>query len=430
MKTKYLLIILCFLFSAITVTASRHKHIKKSFPVFPNQKIDLNKIWGTDLEVRSWDKNEVLFDLDITFRSSDKKYEKEYIHSFDITKDIAGSSVVFNFKETNYEPGINFFGLFHVRFMFSVSSNVTGKIYLPRQNQLDARFKYSNVVLNGMKSAIYLDGTGNELSLIDCSNVYTINNKYGNTAIANCGGDLELESRNSEISIDGFKGSVKIKSDYSNVKISNVRGFVDLKNRSGEIEIINANGVTVEAPYSTIKIQNITGAANEDIDIINRNGNISLSEITGNVFVNDSYSSITLQSITGNVNLNSKSSSVFADSITGNWKSYTEYSQITIKKLAAEKVSIENKNGAVIVDLETTPHKLNIENFYGAVEVSLPKAFTGKISLVTKNGIIESDFPINLRTKNNSVRASGKISSGSSTITIETSHANIKLKSN
>ncbi len=430
MKLRYMLFSLFLIIFASTLNASQHKHIKKSFPVSSRQKIDLNKIWGTDLEVRSWDKNEVLFDLDLTFRSSDKKYEKEYIRSFDIIKKEDGLSVVFNFKETNYEPGINFFGLFHIRFMFSVSSKISGKIYLPKENRLDASFKYSNIVLNGMNSAIYLDGTGNELSLINCPKIFTINNEYGNTSIDNSGGDLELESRNSKISINGFKGSMKIISDYSNIKISNATGFVDLTDRNGEIEIINAGGTKVEAPYSNIKIQNITGAENEDVDIINKNGNINLARIKGNVFINDSYSPITLQSISGNVNLNSKSSSVFADSITGNWKSYTEYSQITIKRLVAEKVSIENKNGAVSIELKTVPEKLNIENIYGNVDVSLPKIFEGKINMLTKYGNIESDFPLIFKSKENRIRASGEINAGRSTITIETSHANIKLKSN
>ncbi|MHA2290368.1 MAG: DUF4097 family beta strand repeat-containing protein, partial [Promethearchaeota archaeon] len=403
------------LFVSLSLNATEYKKLKKSFKVDPNQRIEIESISGLDVKVKSWDKNEVLFDLSVKVRSSDKEYEKAYVEALDIIERRTNSDLIIEFVETSEEGSWSFWDIFELKFGFSIFKEIKGNIYVPKANDLEADFRYSNIQLEDMSGELNLNGRANELMLNNCSNIKVIENNYGDVTIKNCGGNLDLESRSSNISVEVFDGPAKIYSSYSNIKvydisnsvevdtrsadvkikningdlkvnadysdveINDVSGFLQLVDRSGNVWITNAGGIKLEGPYTDFEIKKITGVSYKKIEIKNKSGKIKLEDAVGDILITDSYSSIGLKSIVGNVELTSRSAPIYCDNIQGDWVSDTKYSKISIKKLSADKVVIDNRSENVTLQLEKVPDEIEIDNEYGDVDLTIPKGFAGNV---------------------------------------------------
>ena len=459
-KLKFAVI---FLGIFASVFAREYKNIKKSFNVEADKLIVIESISGLDINVKSWDKNEILFDLRADVSSSDEEYEIEYIEALDIVERHRNSTLKIKFVETRRTGGWSFWDIFKGKFGFSFSKEIKGDIYVPRANPLKADFKYSIIELSDMTGEINLLGRSNELYLNDCENIFTIENDYGENYITNSGGELNLSSRSSTVNINDFDGPVKIFADYSNIKIKgvtstldlktrsaevsvedidsdlnlsadyskvvikNVNGYADLKNLSGSFDVTNVKGIKIDAAYTNCDIDNITGLLDKDIEITNRSGNVVIEKAMGNIIVNDSYSDITLKSVEGDVSLTSRSSTVIGNDIKGNWESETSYCDVRLEKISGSDVFIENRGNPVTIELLKNPESVNVKNSYGSISLTIPEDYNGEVTLLATYGKIDSDFPIRVNTQGSSANAFGQIGKGNSEITLETVSADIDL---
>ena len=214
---------------------------------------------------------------------------------------------------------------------------------------------------------------------------------------------------------------------YSNVRVEKAGGMVSVKDKSGSVTVQDVDGVTIDAPYSTIDVKNVRGAGGKVVSLASQSGRITVDHATGPMSINAPYTAVELRSITGNVELDSKSGSVEADDVRGNWKSRTEYSTIRLIGLHSETVLIENKSGSVDVDLAATTRSLEIFNSYSDVRVSVPKGLDAQVRLKAEYGSISSFFPIGSETMGSGALSIGSVGSGAGVFTIENKSGNIRV---
>ena len=463
MKLIINIIYMVLLFS-IVVTATETKRLNKSFKVEPNQRIEFQSISGSEIRVKTWDKNEVYVDILVKVQSSDKDFEKEYIEELDVIERRSDSDLIIEFVETGSEGGWSFWDIFKLKFNYYFSKDVKGEIYVPKSNSLEADFRYSKIQLEDMTGEFTLSGRANDLVLINCSNVREIDNNYGDIKLTNCGGELDLESRSSEIEIRSFEGPVKIfanysnvtladisqsvilksrsakhdidnvngdltvNSDYSEMKISNVKGFVEIQDRSEDVEIRNVGGLKADGPYTNFTIENITGTTGKEIVIDNKSGRISIKNAVGNLVINDTYSNMDLSGIQGNIKLTSRSSTIDGNNLSGDWWSDTKYCKIRLRNVTVKNLKIENRSEPVNVDFLNIPSLVDIACEYGDVTISMPKGFSGEVNLLSRHGKINSDIPLRYDTDGSLVKATEKVGSGSGSIKIETRSSDIEIR--
>jgi DUF4097 and DUF4098 domain-containing protein YvlB len=455
-----------FIQVSVMLYAAGHKNIKKSFSIEPGKLIEIETVSGLDINVKSWDKDEVYFDLRLKVTSSDEELEAEYVEYFDIIEKHRNSKLVIKFDEEEVDGGWSFWDIFRGRFYFDFSKEIKGNIYVPRANPLKADFKYSIIRLDDMLGEINLIGRSNELYLNNCGNIFAIENDYGDNFILNSGGELNLNSRSGNVTVDNFEGPIKIiadyskidvrkvkgildvktrsanvnvedidsdlkmSADYSDVIIKNINGFADLKNRSGKFDVTNVKGIRIDAPYTTCNINGVSGIKGKDIEISDRSGHISIEKATGNVVIDDSYSDITLKSIDGNVNLTSRSSTVIGSDIKGNWESGTNYCTIQLEKFSGKEIVITNRSDPVIIGILRVPELVDIENDFGNIEFALPGSYNGEINLYVSHGEIKSGFPIKIKKGTNSSKVNEKLGNGNSKIILRADHGSIYLEKN
>ncbi len=457
-------IILIILLTTVGLLATETKKISKEFEVTSDQLVEFNGVSGLNVKMLSWDKNSVKIDLNIKVKSSDKEYEKKYIKEFDVEEWSTSTKLQIDIKETDDEGGWNFLDIFSLKFGFSIEKDISGEIYLPANNPLIANIRYSTIELKNMVKEVQILGRSDEIKLDNCANVTRIENQYGETTLSNTGGNLQLESRSADLKISNHKGDLNldadycnsiidgvdgnlildsrsdkitvknvtgnanINTDYSQLTVENISGMVEINNRSGKLDLSNVGGLKFVGNYTPITIKTITGKASNNIYLETRSANIKISDAAGNMKIDDSYSNFDFKNIKGGITITSRSGSIIGDNIEGDWYSDTKYCSLELTELSAKKIFVNNNSGKIEITNKVLPQKVEIENEYDAVVLTLPKGYAGSVNLETKYGKIQSEVPVKINADNNSVTASNDRPASDPMIKIKNRSGDIILK--
>ena len=462
MKTLFLTLISAALLGGNGDVADKARELEKHYPVQPNQRIEITGFNGSDITFRSWEKNEVSIKLSVRIESSDEEFEQRYIEEISIeeSQSSAGLSIAFREPRSSSRNGGWFFGLFRSSY---VRKEIIGEIFVPQSNPLTTDMKYGTLSLENMKGTLNLLGGNNDLVLKNCTALEDVRNDYGKTVVENSGGDLKLNSKSGKVTVEEFNGPVWIDADYSTVKVmkvkkeatinsksatitisdiggdltvdsdystvtvENVAGFFKAKNQSGKIRVKQIDGLFVDAMYTSVDAAEISGKGGKEITVRGQSGSLKLENAVGNLRIENPYSKIELKNIKGSVDLSTKSSRVTADGIQGDWNSNTEYSSLMIRDLTAQSIRMTNKSNPIDLQLKNTPSTIDIKNEYGSVSVNMPPGFSGDVMLEATYGNVDTNLPVRSKSLGGGAYATGKVGSGSGSITIETKSAGIKL---
>lgn len=462
------LLSMALLILAPNANATKSKKIEQSFKVDAGQRIEINGFSGSHLQFRSWEKPEVFVSITVSITASDENFEKSFIEEVKIKESRSAGVVAITFDDASkmMEQSSSFWqGLKSlVGGARSISREVKGEIFVPSTNDLSANIPYANVSLENMKGLINLTGTSNELALRNCSALQNVSNDYGKTTIQNSGGSLTLKGQSGTITVEDFNGDVRceapyaklrfsriakplsiksqsgdlrvddvrgnlsVESDYTPMTITNIAGFADIKTQSGTVKIRQVDGVSVNANYSNIEINTVSGKSNKDIIVNSQSGALVVEDVVGNLRIDNPYSRIQLKNVKGNVRITTQSGTVNADGVAGDWDSETQYSSIRVKGLSAKNIRADNSSNPIAFELTTVPSLIDIHNQYAHVAVTMPKGFGGDVNLDVEYGTIETNFPLTTKNKSGSGYAIGKVGSGTGSIKIETTSGNISLR--
>lgn len=463
MKKLPLIVLLTVCVSILTAEV---KEIKKNIPTKDTQTIELLGFNGSEIAVKTWNKNEVFINVTIDYSLSDREQEKEKLQQFDIVQEQIGERIIVRFKEpTNVNYGFSFKNFFSSLFSTTYSQlNVKGEIFVPSTANLTSDMRYGTYSVDGIKGQLRLSGISNTLTVTNCSSVQMIENNYGTTTINQSGGNLAFEGNSSTLVVNHFKGTVNadanystvtmngISSDtkvicssgrvnidsiggnimldvsYSTIALNNIKGFVTVESNSGTIGVNNTNGVNITAPYSNITIETVNGSG-KPVYVQNSSGKITISGVTRDVMIDDSYSKLNVTNIQGNVSINGNGSSFTGKKINGNFIMKNEYGDIRVSELSASVVEVKNKNNKVDIDLLTKPTKIDILNEYGPVYISFPD-YSGDVRLKASYATIKTNLPIEVEKIGDGAIAFGKVGSGSGMMNIKTESGAIEVHQN
>jgi DUF4097 and DUF4098 domain-containing protein YvlB len=442
----------------------KHREIEKRYATQPSQRIEIKGFMGSEITFRSWEKNEVYIKLDISISASDDSYEVNYIDGVSVTDKQSAEALVVTFREPDGSWRKSFWSGFKSFFSgWRVRKEISGEIYLPQSNAFTTDMKYGSIALENMKGPLRLLGTSNTLSLKNCSSVQEIENNYGKTTLEKCGGSLDLLGESSKITVEDFNGngtidanystitvrgvarpltinsqsatikvddlqsSLNVHSDYSTITANKIAGMVDIRTSSGKVRVKEAEGLGLDADYSTVEASSISGKASKGIYVKGQSGKLTLEDAVGDLKIENPYSQIDLRRIKGSVELSTESGRVIAEDISGDWNSTSQYSTVIVRSLVGQRVVITNSSNPVEVQLKSVPTHIDIKNQYGSASVSMPTGYAGEVSLEATYGQIECNLPIKVKSLGGGAYGTGKMGAGTGSINIETESGNIKL---
>ena len=206
---------------------------------------------------------------------------------------------------------------------------------------------------------------------------------------------------------------------------------VDIKCRKdiGSIQIRRVNGaVNAENSNGRIELQNVKGHLNLHTDI----GSIKLQEISGRVHAVSSNGRIELQNVRGHLNLRTSIGSIKLEEISGRVHAVSSNGRIEgiIESLEDEGL-FSTDIGRIDVKIRKGIAPITATTSNGAIEVTLPADFSGKLDAKTSNGQIKSEFTTLAGVTKRGLKNTlvGKIGDGGeATIKLQTSIGRIQIK--
>jgi len=455
---------MCTALAFLAAFAQQTKTIERHVPTKPGQAIDIRRFSGSEVDVKSWDKNEVYVNIKIEFESSDRDFEQEYIKMVDIDQEQTDAALVLTLKQPTHHREFSWTDIFRLHFSQYTSNQISGEIYVPRENPLTLEANYSTVTLENMRGALTVSGRSSTIHFRGCNNLHDVDNDYGTSTIEQCGGDLHLTSRSSKMTVDTFDGpvtidadyatiklygikksatvnsksatitadqmggNVDVQSDYSTVTVTNVKGFVQIQDKSGKMRINSVEGLKVDGLYATVEVNGVHGKSGKPITVKGQSGRLDLEQATGDVVIDNPYSPIVLRSIRGNIDIRSRSSNITIEDVVGNLTARAEYSSFDVANLDADQIMISNKSNPVELELKKSPSKLEIQNEYGDVKVRVPKDYSGSLNLKVSYGKIKTDLPLEIEDLGSGAFFVGKLGEKKNSIAISTKSGNIYLE--
>lgn len=205
------------------------------------------------------------------------------------------------------------------------------------------------------------------------------------------------------------KISVAAENEYGDVTAEDVDGNLNILDKNANIDVSSVSGdLTINNEYGEINAHDIKGMA----DITDKNGNIKLDDVKETAKLYNEYGNIELKNIGGNVSINNKNALINGDVFLGNVDIDSEYCDINVSDITG-LAKLVGKNGQIAVN--NVGGELGIKNAYGNVDVNNAnnaidisdkngnikvnnnnhRIITGKVDLTNEYGNIEMNIPSN-----------------------------------
>jgi hypothetical protein len=200
-------------------------------------------------------------------------------------------------------------------------------------------------------------------------------------AITNEGGKYRIASnKDGGTSVTGvprqrFKSSLAIQlPKRSTLRVENRNGRVSVQDLTGDENIVNR--------FGDIEIQNING----EVRLENRNGSVTVEDVSDSVIINNSYSNTTAKNVGGNLEIETRNGSVDVSGVKGNATVTNSYAPINVENVQGA-LTIRGRNNSV--DAQHVDGDLTVDSSYENVTVDDPK---GAVKISSRNGEVTLSF--------------------------------------
>ncbi len=189
-----------------------------------------------------------------------------------------------------------------------------------------------------------------------------LENKYGDVHLKETAGVVSLEMSNGDVYI-GFAQDTDIKSKHGNVEVDQIEGSVEVENANGYVSVSQITGnVLVENKYGQVEILDVDGQS----EIHNYNNDVSVENVGKSAVIVNKYGSIDISGVKGELDVDSYNGDVDVNSVGGAIIALNKYGKVEVKR-ANSSVDIENYNGDI--ELEDVKGSITAETKYGSIEI-------------------------------------------------------------
>ena len=216
----------------------------------------------SDIQVRSWAKNSLQIDYQITVWAKDEETAKEIASEIQIgiepEKDAsdraARASITTNYPEES--------GLWRNR---GPRARVDYWLVVPQQTNLKVGNRHGNV------------------SVHDLGGITTIGNRHGSVSLHTINGDLSIDAHHGNVEADSIQGNVRFNCGHGNAELGKVGGNLEGDYRHGDLELDEVGG---------------------DLTLKHRHGEAVVHSVGGIILVDKHYGKIELGGIRDTFHIN------------------------------------------------------------------------------------------------------------------------------
>jgi DUF4097 and DUF4098 domain-containing protein YvlB len=217
-------------------------------------------------------------------------------------------------------------------------------------------------------------------------------------------GGIDLTASNGSVELHDVTGQVRIDAPFTRIKAEGLGQVAEIKTRHGAIDVARAASLSIEAPNSQVRAENISG----DLIVNSSHEPIRLRLVQGEVRVTAAGSPVTAEELRGPVHVETSNSAVSITNFYGAVGVRTSYSQVSLVS-AVQPVS-----------------DIDVENNHGEIRLTVPALSDFALDASSTNGFIRpvgfAGFPEGSR--NSLILPAGL---GGPTIRLRTSYRDITL---
>ena len=219
---------------------------------------------------------------------------------------------------------------------------------------------------------------------------------HGDCRIENVAGDINIKSTHGDFVFDKIGGDLTAASTHGNIELTQTQtAKTNLKTTHGRIALNDCgiDGVSCSTTHDPIRLKKVLA---ESLDLHTTHGPIELTDCTAK----DAVLNTTHGAITGDV--------------AGVERITAQTSHAPIRMRCFNEI-----NADLVAALKTT---------HNNIKFSPPEGFTGNVHISTSHGKIRSDLPIIVQGVISDNQFNGIIGQGSGSITLTSTHGDIKLE--
>ena len=165
---------------------------------------------------------------------------------------------------------------------------------------------------------------------------------------------------------------------------------------------------------------------NGEIKFKSSGGNISLTNINGNISAITSGGNIFTNNTNGKVDISTSGGNIKAIAFVGDFKGFTSGGDINLSG-SEGKVEASTSGGEVSLNYSGENKGINLSTSGGSISITLPSNFNADALLSTSGGSIKCSFKTNNTVKFSSTKIEGKFNDGGNELIAKTSGGNIEV---
>lgn len=217
-----------------------------------------------------------------------------------------------------------------------------------------------------------------------------------------------------------------LKNEFGKIDVNSVSGKTTVYDKNGSISVKNVTGaLEVTNEFGSISVDSIKG----DTKVINKNGSINITNIDGSLYTENKFGSITAKDVKNSIEAYGENGRITLETIGGDVTSTNKFGSIQLKN-AGGKVKLTNNNGSVTFENNQTISKnVSIESKFGSITLKMPREQQGKFILHTKMGSIKNDFNLPVKKTVNESDVNSSIGNSDIEFNVNNDNGSININS-
>lgn len=234
---------------------------------------------------------------------------------------------------------------------------------------------------------------------------------------------VNVNAGKGDVTAAGLGAGIIVTAPHGDVHLSTIAGPVQAHFSKGEFSAHEISGdVTGDGPCNDMTLSEITGKVGLSCDYFDQ---LHIEHVNGPVHFSTSKTDVTMGSLPGDLTLSDND--LHVTEAKGNVRVITHSRDIELDQIYGDTY-VESRDGNITI-APAGPYSVEAKNESGKgdVEVSLVPSAQFTIDGRTRNGDIESDYPLSI-SGDESKTVSGKVGSGGVKIVLNTDVGDLRIK--
>lgn len=215
---------------------------------------------------------------------------------------------------------------------------------------------------------------------------------------------------------------IEIVEKFGDVSVEDFTGNAIIDNKYGSTTVNKISGeVKVDCAFGSVDLQDVDGK----VSVETKNGKIDVKNLGSDAELETAFGAIEAENVNGDIKAISKNGKVEVIDIKGKAELESYFGSVKLEKVRGE-VNAQSKNGSL--DAKDIEGNVYLETSFGSVKYDSSDLNDIDIYAQTKFGSINTDYPISINKDGSTVTGKMKIGNGKYRVELLTNNGSIDIK--